>query len=132
MFGTDKRVLVVDDSLMTRNQIREILEKDGHRVVEAANGADALSFLRDEAFDVGIIDINMPVMSGMELIRELRQLPEHSEMHIFVLSTEGGAALVREGRTLGVHAWLPKPVNEVTLRGGVRLAPVRVRKQAHG
>ncbi len=66
------RILVVDDEDLVRNTLRRILERDGHEVVEAENGEVALELFQQQAMDLVIADLFMPVMDGLELLNELR------------------------------------------------------------
>ena len=67
------RILVADDEPLVRNTLRRILEIDGHEVVEAENGEVALELFREQACDLVIADLFMPVMDGLELLNELSQ-----------------------------------------------------------
>jgi CheY-like chemotaxis protein len=68
-----KRILVADDSALSRELMREILETEGYHVEEAANGVEALARIRASAFDLVLLDIQMPVMDGFGVVRELRR-----------------------------------------------------------
>ncbi len=70
--GSSYRVLVVDDESMVREQIRRSLSLRGHAVVEAESGSACLEKLTDGAFDVVLLDIRMPNMSGVDVLREIR------------------------------------------------------------
>jgi len=66
------RILVVDDDKAVRLLLRTLLERRGHSVVEAANGAEGLQYYRAAPADLVITDIQMPVMDGLQMIKELR------------------------------------------------------------
>ena len=66
------RILIVDDSPTECYKLREILEKHGHHVLEAANGADGVAMARSELPDLVLMDVVMPEMSGPEMAREIR------------------------------------------------------------
>src|SRR5919109_531956 len=66
------RILVVDDDNAVRLLLRTLLERRGHSVVEAANGAEGLQHYRAAPTDLVITDIQMPVMDGLQMIKELR------------------------------------------------------------
>src|SRR5262249_22505581 len=71
--GAGRRVLIVDDELSVRTICRITLAGLGHQCVEAANGRAALDALREEPFDLVLLDLNLPDMSGYEICRQLRQ-----------------------------------------------------------
>ena len=80
------RILIVDDEPDLRGMVRLILELAGHDVVEAHHGAAALKRLQEERVDLLVTDVMMPVMSGNELIDQLRADPEKAKLPIIVLS----------------------------------------------
>jgi len=67
------RVLLIDDDPLVRNILRQILELDGHMVVDAANGAVAMQRWSEQPADLIVTDILMPEKDGLEVIRELRR-----------------------------------------------------------
>jgi CheY-like chemotaxis protein len=80
------RILIVDDEPDLRGMVRLIFELAGHKVVEAHHGSAALERLREEPVDLLVTDVMMPVMSGSELIDQLRADPERANLPIIVLS----------------------------------------------
>ena len=85
-------VLVTDDSGVMRRMIRKTLELSGlplGEVYEAANGQEGLEVLDNHWIDLVLVDINMPVMDGEEMIQKIRARPETQDLPIIVVSTEG-------------------------------------------
>ena len=82
------RVLVVDDEDDLRFLARTMLERAGHEVLTAANGRQALEVIGQEAVDLVVVDIQMPVMDGSELIAELRAGPRTSCIPIVMWSAD--------------------------------------------
>ncbi len=115
-------ILVVDDSLTVRQQLHGFLNQNGFSVRVAEDGFRALEDVGRAAPDMLIVDINMPGMSGLELIQNLRERPDMSVVPILVLTTEVSKEMMAEGRRVGVTAWLPKPFKPKTLLGGIRTA----------
>jgi two-component system chemotaxis response regulator CheY len=109
-------ILIVDDSRLVRDMVREALATDSHRVVEAADGCEALAVADGADPDLVITDINMPEMDGLSLIREFRQRPRYQLTPILVLTTEGGEFMKKRGREVGATGWLVKPFDPVLLR----------------
>jgi CheY-like chemotaxis protein len=109
-------ILIVDDDPSTRFVLRLILERDGHKVLEAGNGAAALDLIKSDPLpDIVMTDLMMPVMTGVELIRRLRSEPRTAKVHIVVVSSNPEAA-----RSLGVEAIFTKPFTAAKLADRVR------------
>lgn len=110
-------ILVVDDSAVMRAMVRRTLVAGGvpvGRVVEAADGRAALDALAREPFDLAVVDLNMPVMDGEELIGRIREHPVTATLPIVVVSTESSETRVDMLRACGV-AFVHKPFNPATL-----------------
>jgi len=107
-----KRVLVVDDATLVRLYYRKILEAAGFEVVEALNGIEALELLPSGSVDLLIVDVNMPRMDGMTLLKTLRrkELPLAS-LPALVTSTESGEQDFAAARAAGANFYLVKPVS---------------------
>jgi two-component system chemotaxis response regulator CheY len=119
--GAAKRILVVDDSASVRRELREGMERAGFVVVEADNGERGLEVLEEPTpVDAMIVDVNMPVMDGVEMIRRTRAMRRFASTPIFVLTTESGTASVKEGKAAGATAWIVKPVRMDLLVAGMR------------
>src|SRR5215467_2099417 len=103
------RVLVVDDEEGVRSFVAEALEREGHEVVQAADGREALRAAREEPFDVVITDLRMPVVDGMTLIRSLRT--EQADVEIIVLTAFGDVATAVEAMKLGAFDYIQKPLS---------------------
>lgn len=113
-----KSILVVDDSLTIRTQLRVLLESGGYRVVEAENGQIGLDQAARNALDLIIVDVNMPVMNGIDMVAGVRKLPGHTATPIFVLTTESSRDVAKQGKDAGATAWIVKPFQpQVLLRG---------------
>jgi len=102
-------VLVVDDSRATRQQLRGVLESEGHTVAEAEDGLIGLRAAQAKNYDLIILDLNMPNMNGIEMTKEYRAAGKHADVPILLLTTEGAAGRIREGKEAGVNAWIVKP-----------------------
>jgi two-component system chemotaxis response regulator CheY len=124
-----ERVLVVDDSQAIRAFVRATLEGSGRArsVVEAASGFEALRLLPRERFDVAIVDINMPDIHGLEVIKLVRASKAHQHVPLLVISSEGAAKDRERGMALGADEWLDKPFTTALLVESVERA---VRKRA--
>ena len=104
-------ILVVDDSATMVMSLKPTLSLNGFQVETANNGQLALDKLKAGIKPNMIItDINMPVMGGMEMIKNVRALPAFRFIPILTLTTESEAAKREEGKRLGATGWLVKPV----------------------
>ncbi len=102
-----KRALAVDDSATMRNLVKIALEAEGFRVDTAENGQQALEFTRRNTYDVIISDINMPVMDGLQFLREFRAVNRTTPF--LMLTTETEARKKEEAKRLGATGWIVKP-----------------------
>ena len=82
---------------------------------EAADGLEALEFLKNHQVDLVITDVNMPKMDGIELTRQLRALPSYSRTPIILLTTESDPAKKNAGRQAGATGWIKKPFSQEQL-----------------
>jgi len=104
-------ILAVDDSASMRQMVTFTLKGAGHDVTEAENGQDALDKAKGKQFDLVISDVNMPVMDGIALIKELRSLSEYKFTPLLMLTTESGDDKKSQGKTAGATGWIVKPFN---------------------
>lgn len=111
------RVLVVDDSRLARNHIRRVLENMGlEKIIEAENGAMALTLIKDREFDLVVTDYNMPEMDGRELSEYIRFNPSTAHIPIIMVTSEAAnSAHMSNIQQTGVNALCDKPFepNEV-------------------
>jgi len=108
-------VLLVDDSLSVRKLVAQMLRKAGHQVVTAADGQEALELLEQQSFQAVVTDLEMPRMSGYELLEEVRRRPKLAHLPIAVLTTRASAKHRDLALKLGANAYLTKPADEVEL-----------------
>ena len=104
-------ILIVDDSASMRNMVSATLQSAGHKVQDAGDGAQALTKAKASSFDAVITDLNMPVMNGIELVKNLRALPSYRYTPILLLTTESASDKKIEGKEAGATGWLVKPFN---------------------
>ncbi len=109
------KILIVDDSVTMRQMVVFTLEKAGHEVRSAVDGEAALDACKTEPFDLIITDMNMPNMSGLDLIKALRAQPSTQAKPILVLTTEAGSDMKAAGRAAGATGWIVKPFNPQAL-----------------
>ena len=110
-----RKILAVDDSVSIRKSISFILGQENFEVVEAENGADGLSKANADKFGLIITDTNMPIMDGIQFIKELRNTAEHKFTPIIVLTTENQESKMQEGKAAGATGWIVKPFSSEKL-----------------
>ena len=110
------KVLVIDDEPGVRELISEALSLSEITAVQAADGLEALSFLRRERFDLLILDINMPKLDGLALLEKLRN--EGMSVPVLMLSARADKADINQGLRTGADDYLTKPfsIEELVLR----------------
>lgn len=114
------KILAVDDSASMRNMVAFTLRGAGHEVQEAADGKAALDAARAGRFDLVLADVNMPLMDGITLTRELRALPAFAGVPILILTTESDTDKKMQGKAAGATGWLVKPFDPDQLLATVK------------
>ena len=102
-------ILAVDDSASMRQMVAFSLKTAGHNVTEAADGLAGLSAAKARQFDLIITDVNMPVMDGITMAKQVRALPNYKMTPILMLTTESDNSKKMEGKAAGVTGWIVKP-----------------------
>ena len=106
------RALIVDDSSVMRKIVERCLRQAGVElsiVYEASNGAEGLAIVGSNQVDLILSDINMPVMDGLEFVKNLQAAANAKGVPIVMITTEGGEAQVTQALTLGARGYIRKP-----------------------
>jgi len=106
------KVLIVDDSSVMRKIIERALRQAGlelTEVLEASNGAEALVEVQKGSLDMILSDINMPVMDGLEFLKNLATMEAAKGVPVIMITTEGSEARVVEALSAGAKGYLRKP-----------------------
>ncbi|MFO7596197.1 MAG: response regulator [Desulfocurvibacter africanus] len=103
-----KTIMTVDDSASVRQMVSFTLKNEGHTVIEAVDGKDALGKLKGQV-DMIITDLNMPNMDGIELIKQVRAQVTYKFIPIVMLTTESQAEKKQDGKAAGATGWIVKP-----------------------
>ena len=119
-----KSCLIVDDSKVIRKVARHILETLEFEVDEAGDGQEALSRCETKMPDVVLLDWNMPVMSGMEFLRTLRQRHFPVQPKVVFCTTENDAAHIRAAIDAGADEYVMKPFDRETLESKLQIVGV--------
>lgn len=121
--ATRLHVLIVEDDPMVRDLFTRMLSGDHYSVAGAADGREALyQMTRVPAPQMILLDINLPGINGMELLRSLRSLDKTSSIPIIIISADPSMTYREEAKKLGALSWLTKPVSKPTLLAAVKKA----------
>lgn len=108
-------ILVIDDNVLVQTEISNLLRQHGYSVTIASNGLDAYEKAQQEHFDLLIVDHLMPLMNGIQLIKNIRQLSEYDGKAIIFMTTQGAESLKNDKVSTQVNHIIDKPVNEQNL-----------------
>jgi two-component system chemotaxis response regulator CheY len=104
-----KTILAVDDSGSLRQMVAFSLKAAGYDVVQAVDGQDGLDKAKEKTVDLVLTDQNMPIMDGLTLIKNLRELSSYQKVPILMLTTESSDEMKAKGKAAGANGWLVKP-----------------------
>jgi two-component system phosphate regulon response regulator PhoB len=113
-------ILIADDEPAILDLVRFTLEDPQVRIVEAADGAAALTLAQRVRPDVALLDVQMPQLNGLDVCRRLRQLPECAHTRIVMLTSAAQAEDRRRGLAAGADHYLTKPFSPLALLKLVR------------
>ncbi|MGA8144254.1 MAG: response regulator [Candidatus Acidiferrales bacterium] len=108
----DIRALIVDDSSVMRKIVERSLRQAGinlTQVLEAGNGAEALAVLQENQVDLILCDINMPVMDGLEFVKQLAGVGNAKGVPVVMITTEGSESHVVQALSCGARGYIRKP-----------------------
>lgn len=103
-----KKILLVEDEDFIRDLYVRQLTKEGFQIKSAPDGQSGLNLLKTESFDLLLLDIMLPGMNGLQLLREFKTQNPNSPMITILLTNLGQEAVIKEGFELGAQAYLIK------------------------
>ncbi len=109
------KVLIVDDSQTETHKLTHMLEKHGHTVVRAENGADGVAIAKTELPDVVLMDVVMPGLNGFQATRQLSKTKETAAIPVIIVTTKDQETDRVWGMRQGAKAYLTKPIEESEL-----------------
>ncbi len=113
------RALIIDDSSVMRKIVERSLRQAGidlAPVLEAGNGAEALVVLQENKVDLILCDVNMPVMDGLEFIKQLPGVPNAKDVPVVMITTEGSESHVVQALSSGARGYIRKPFTPEQVR----------------
>ena len=128
------RILIVDDDSISLEILENALVKAGYDVATATNGYDAMQLVREESFRLVISDWDMPVLTGIDLCREIRGEDLSGYVYFILLTARNSSAEIVEGLSAGADDFVAKPFNAaeliVRVRSGERILSMETREMA--
>ena len=108
-----KTILIAEDSSVIQNMAKKVLESQSFKIITAKNGEKVLELLAQEEIDLLLLDLNMPVMNGVDCMKAIRALPDTPKAQIPIIAITGNAAgyTLEEFKEMGFNDYIPKPIN---------------------
>lgn len=114
----DKKILIVDDQFGIRILLTEILQKDGYTLFQASNGIQALSIVEEHEPDLVLLDMKIPGMDGLEILRRIKEIRPSTE--VMMMTAYGELNMINEAIRLGAEKHFSKPFDIDELRKEIR------------
>lgn len=114
----EKKVLIVDDQYGIRLLLYEVFTKDGYKTFQAANGKEALNIVRQESPDIVLLDMKIPGMDGLEILKHIRKID--TEMKVIMMTAYGELDMLEEATAYGVLTHFTKPFDIDEMRKVVK------------
>lgn len=102
-----KKLLIIDDQLGIRLLLSEVFKKEGYDTYQAANGIEALALIRENEPDLVLLDMKIPGMDGLEILRRIRSV--WTSLKVIMMTAYGELDMIQEARDLGALKHFTKP-----------------------
>lgn len=122
MTSTSKTVLIIEDEEDAAELFAEMMRVSGFRVLKTSSSTPAIAMMAAEKPDVIILDIMMPEVSGLDILRQMRREPELADIPVVVVSAKSMPADIKNGMEAGASTYLTKPVGFMDLKEAVERA----------
>lgn len=119
MTPAQKTVMIIEDEPDAAEMFAEMMRVNGFRVVKMFSSAPAIPMLNQEKPDIVILDVMMPDISGLEVLRYIRREPELSSIPVIVISAKSMPSDIKTGLEAGADLYLTKPVGFIDLKQAV-------------
>ena len=108
-----KTILIAEDSSVIQNMAKKVLESQNFRILTAKNGEKVLEIFQQEEIDLLLLDLNMPIMNGVDCMKAVRALPEVQKAQVPIIAITGNAAgyTLEQFKEMGFNEYIPKPIN---------------------
>src|SRR5689334_25309720 len=104
---TDRHILVADDDAAIRSLLKSFLEDESYRITEATTGEEALEGLRGSSYDLVLLDMRLPGMTGIEVLKQLRE--KQGEVPVILMTAYGSPNIAIQASSLGAYSYITKP-----------------------
>ncbi len=108
-----KKILIVDDEPSIIVPLQFLMEQNGHDVMVAFSGEEAMEIITEKKVDLILLDIMLPVIDGFEVCQRVRENPQWNKIKIILLTALGSDANVEKGLALGADAYITKPFSNI-------------------
>jgi len=115
-----KNILVADDDMSVRTIFSSILRKEGYRVTAVKNGYEAIKAIKEDNFDLALVDLGMPGLDGIEVLEKIKS--RRPETRVIIYTGYGSVATAVEAIRKGAADYLNKPFSPEELKAGVKKA----------
>ena len=115
-----KKIVIVEDEPDTAEMFAEMMRLSGHQVLKSYGGTSAIALISHEVPDVVVLDVMMPDLSGLDVLRFIRRDPRLGDIPVIVVSAKGLPIDIKEGLDAGANIYLTKPVAFQDLNAAVR------------
>jgi len=122
MTSPSKTVLIIEDEADAADLFAEMMRVSGFRVLKTSSSAPAIMMMVEEKPDIVILDIMMPEVSGLDILRQMRRDPELAHIPVVVVSAKSMPADIKNGMEAGASTYLTKPVGFLELKEAVERA----------
>lgn len=112
-----KKILIVDDQKGIRLLLNEVFSREGYKVYQASNGIEALNIVDGEAVDCVMLDMKIPGMNGLEILKRIRE--KNLQIPVFMMTAFEGEDILNEANQLGITKYFRKPFNILDVRDEV-------------
>lgn len=109
----EKVVLIAEDSSVIQNMAKKVLEFQNFKILTAKNGEKVLEVIAENTVDVILLDLNMPIMNGIDCTKAIRALPDEQKAQVPIIAITGNAPnyTLEQFKEMGFDAYIPKPIN---------------------
>lgn len=115
-----KKLLIVDDQKGIRLLLKEVFTREGYQVYLASNGIEALNYLETESIHCVILDMKIPGMNGLEIMRNINEMDY--KIPVFMMTAFGEEELIKEAHALGIVKFFTKPFDVFEIRDDIKMA----------
>jgi two-component system chemotaxis response regulator CheY len=114
-------ILIVDDSIIIRQSVKQIVEKLGHKVIgQAKSGHEAIRMAKSLKPDLVTMDITMPLMSGVEALEKIKK--NHPDMTVIMMTSHGEESMIMDALEKGAQGYILKPIDSEKVYKALSLA----------